>query len=129
MSDIVRPKVMSKIENGIQFLKLDGRITYDAIEEYKQDIKTEIVASEGYIIDLSRVDQIDSTGLGLLVNVAKNFIYNKSKMVILNDDEWINELFKVSKLNTIFQICSSKEEAMAAIAQEDENFWNKVLSY
>lgn len=129
MTNIIKANVESKVENGIQFLKLRGRITYDDIEEYKRDIKSKIVESQGYIIDLSKVEQIDSTGLGLLVNVAKNFIYNKNKMVVLNSDDWINELFKVSKLNTIFPVCTTMEDALKAVTAEDENYWSKVLSY
>lgn len=129
MTNLIKSNVESKVENGIQFLKLSGRITYDDIEEYKRDIKSKIVESQGYVIDLSKVEQIDSTGLGLLVNVAKNFIYNKNKMVVLNSDDWINELFKISKLNTIFPVCTTMEDALKAVTAEDENYWNKVLSY
>jgi len=122
-------RVNSSFTEEIQVLSLKGRITYDFIDGYKIELKGIIEDAGGYIIDLTKVEQIDSTGLGLLVNVAKNFIFNKNKMVILNKDDWINELFNVSKLNQVFNVCSTMEEALKTVTLEDDTYWNKVTSY
>ncbi|MEA1974711.1 MAG: STAS domain-containing protein [Bacillota bacterium] len=124
-SNIVR----SILTDGIQVISLSGRMTYDSIHEYKDSVIDLIVEADGYILDLNKIVQIDSTGLGLLVNIAKYFIKNKNKMVILNTDELIIELFKISKLDEIFEICDSRAEAIKIVKDEDNTYWSRVMSF
>lgn len=116
-------------EDGILRIALYGRMTYDTVQQFKTDIEEAIVDAEGYIIDLSKVEQIDSTGLGLLVNVAKHFIQNKNRMVIVNMDDLIQELFEISKLDSVFQICSTVSEAIRVVKDEDDTYWSRVMSF
>lgn len=124
-----RRNVHTRFEGKTQIIVFRGRVTYDYIEELRKEVKDMIEEAEGYIIDLRNAEQIDSTGLGLLINLAKYFIYNKNKMVILNNNQLFDELFKVSKLNYVFNICETKEEAFLKLAEEDEDYWNKLEAY
>jgi len=124
MKDVM--PVISKVENNIQTLQLNGRMTYDFIDQYEKHIKKGIVNADGYIIDLRAIEQIDSTGLGLLVTLAKYFMNNKGKMVIVNTDALIHELFVVSKLDQIFKISDSIVESIKIIEDKDEVFWTGI---
>ncbi len=125
----IEERVESRFEEKIQIITLNGRLTYDLIGEYKSAIQGIIKDAEGYIINLNGVSQIDSTGMGLLVNTAKYFISNKNKMIIVNEDELIKELFMIAKLDQIFEIKESISEALAAVNVQDEKYWTKVKMY
>ncbi|MDM8534885.1 STAS domain-containing protein [Clostridiaceae bacterium HSG29] len=121
--------VKSKIDEEVQIISINGRLTYDEIANYKEKIKAIIDNAEGYIIDLTKVEQIDSTGLGLIINTAKHFISNQNKMVIVNNNPLTNELFKISKLHMVFNICETINDAMKIVLLEDEEYINGVKSY
>jgi len=129
MNDEAIKRVRTKYQDEIQVIVLSGRLTYDLIEDFKREMKEIIGEAAGYVIDLKDVEQIDSTGLGLLINIAKHFIFNKNKMVILNQDEVINELFEISKLNRIFNICPTMNEAIKVVTEDDEAYWSRLTSY
>lgn len=122
-------KVVAKIENNIQIISLNGRLTYDYIGDYKTEVMDSIQNAKGYIINLGGVDQVDSTGMGLLVNTAKHFITNKHKMVLVITDSLIGELFTIAKLDKVFEICTSIEEAKKILNLEDDEYWSRVAGY
>lgn len=64
---------------------------------------------DGYIIDTVNVDDIDSTGFGVLVNTAKKAYSNKIAIIV--NDEMIKELFEIAKFTMLFPIVASLEEA------------------
>ena len=121
--------IKSKFNDEVQIISINGRLTYDEISNYKEKIMAIVDNAEGYIIDLTNVEQIDSTGLGLIINTAKHFISNQNKMVIVNDNPLTNGLFKISKLNMVFNICGSINEAMKIVLLKDEDYINGVKSY
>lgn len=116
-------------DENIQIISLNGSIVYEHVQDYKKIVKDSIKDAEGYILDLRMVTKMDSTGLGLLVNIAKYFIQNHNKMVILNNDDLINELFKISKLDKLFEICDTKSESIKSIKDNDESYWSRVMQF
>jgi|LGOV01.1.fsa_nt_gb anti-anti-sigma factor len=125
----IEERVESRFNDKIQIITLNGRLTYDLIGEYKSAIQGIIKDAEGYIINLNGVSQIDSTGMGLLVNTAKYFISNKNKMIIVNEDELIKELFMIAKLDQVFEIKETISDALTAVNVPDEEYWMKVKIY
>ncbi len=120
--------VKSSLKGDIQIFSLNGRLTYDYISDLKTEIADSIVEAKGYVLDLSTVQQIDSTGMGMIVNIAK-YITKDSELVIVNSDEFLQELFEVSKLNTIFNIQKSLADALNCFSENSDEYWNKVRSY
>ena len=129
MSDNKNQKVTTNLHGKVQVIVLSGRVTYDYMSEYKSAIKSIIQDAEGYVMDLINVTQIDSTGLGLIVNIAKNVITNKKRMVLYTQDELIFELLSISKLDKVFHITSSLEDAVEAARITDEGYHKKVDQY
>lgn len=68
---------------------------------------------QGLILDLDRVDFIDSTGLGVLVGAAKRMRMNEGLMRIVCSQAHLNELFELTRLNEVFDIYETLEEALA----------------
>lgn len=118
-----------KEEAEYQVIELKGRLTYDYIAEYKVNIIENIKEAKGYIIDLSSIIQVDSTGMGLLVNTAKHFISNQQRMVLIINDKLILELFTIAKLDKVFNICKDMKEAKDVLALADDDYVNRVNEY
>jgi anti-anti-sigma factor len=56
------------------------------------------------VLDLAGVDAIDAAGIGLLVSLQAAGIYLK----LVNPTRQVREVLKVTKLETVFEICESQ---------------------
>jgi len=69
----------------------------------------------GLVLDLDRVDFIDSTGLGVMVGAAKRMRMIESGFRIVASQVHLNELFKLTRLNEVFDLYESLEDALANV--------------
>ena len=70
--------------------------------------------SEGHnkiVLDLSGLKYMNSTGLNIMINVLTKTRNSGGEAVIANVSESVKQLFVVTKLDTIFTITGTKEEA------------------
>ena len=56
------------------------------------------------VLDLTHVDAIDAAGIGALVSLQAAGVYLK----LLNPAQQVREVLKVTKLDSIFEICESE---------------------
>jgi anti-anti-sigma factor len=59
------------------------------------------------VLDLTEVDAIDAAGIGALVSLQAAGIYLK----LLNPPQQVREVLKVTKLDSLFEICESRSIA------------------
>lgn len=74
----------------------------------------EFYANEGFnkiIIDLSEMKFMNSTGLNILINIFTQTRSKGGEVIITNIPEKINKLLVITKLNSIFKIESTVDEA------------------
>lgn len=108
-----------------QIISLTGSLEYGIIETAKAKLQNlSLQTGQGYIIDLQNVDNIDSTGFGMIVNFAKKVTVQGKKMVIIVVDDFIRNLFAISQCDKVFPIVKSEEEARNIINGE----WKGELS-
>jgi len=67
------------------------------------------------VLDLSEVEFIDSSGLGAIVSSLKT-IGNEGDLVICRIRETVMNLFRLTRMNRVFQIFSSEDEAVKALS-------------
>jgi anti-sigma B factor antagonist len=63
-----------------------------------------------FIINLADTTYIDSSGIGLFVNLYKVCKAQKKSMYILNPKENVLKVFQMTNLTNLFNICSSITE-------------------
>jgi anti-sigma B factor antagonist len=68
------------------------------------------------VLNLSEVDFIDSSGLGAIVSSLKK-IGNDGDLVICSVRETVMSLFRLTRMNRVFDILSSEEEAIGALSR------------
>ncbi|OGF67459.1 MAG: hypothetical protein A2Y62_18085 [Candidatus Fischerbacteria bacterium RBG_13_37_8] len=64
------------------------------------------------MIDFSEVNYIDSNGIGELVGYLEKFKELGSQLILLQPQKRIRDLLQITRLNTIFPIFLSEEEAV-----------------
>ncbi len=68
------------------------------------------------LLDFSGVAHMSSSALGVLITLHKRVREKSGKLRLCNIDPGIHEVFVITRLNEIFQICDSREEAMESLA-------------
>jgi anti-sigma B factor antagonist len=63
------------------------------------------------IVDLTDVSFVDSAGLGQLVAALKLAIHNGGDLILVKPNESVQDLLRITKLDTIFRTYDSAEEA------------------
>ena len=56
------------------------------------------------LLDLEKVDYIDSSGLGVLVAINKRTLQNRGKLIIKGINGLVKELFELTRLTKVFEI-------------------------
>lgn len=105
----------TKIEN-VRVIVGMGEFVYQTLSPVKEQFYKIFVKDEPFILDLSNVTQIDSTGFGFILNIVKQ-LKSKKDMIIYLKDEFILELFTITKIDKLVPIVSTLEVAVREINQ------------
>jgi anti-anti-sigma factor len=67
------------------------------------------------ILDLAKLDYLDSSGLGLLLSLAKEYGAVGGRLVLVTNDA-VDSILDLTKLSTIFSTADTLEAAEAMVA-------------
>ncbi len=103
--------------DGIDIVFLKGRIDASSAPGVQEEISTVMEAGrEKMLLDFKKLEYISSAGLRVLIMVAKKLKAIQGNLVLCNLDEKVYEVFDMSGFTAIFDIYSSDEEALKALA-------------
>lgn len=95
---------------------LEKRIDASTAAEFKQKMGEWIDSGNRRIVlNLSEVDFIDSSGLGAIISGFKR-IGNDGRLVICVVKESVMSLFRLTRMNRVFDIYASENEALDALS-------------
>jgi len=109
-----------KKNNGIAVLSMAGRLV-DKVEaiEISVEIEEELVSgTHRFIIELSKLEYMNSTGLNILINLMNKTRNEGGEAIIVGASPRIESLFAVTKLNSVFAMKKDVEEATAYFAEQ-----------
>ncbi len=66
-------------------------------------------------VDLTQVEMMGSQALGVLINLRKETLANKGKLVLFGLNADLLEMLKITRLNALFTIARDKSAAVAAM--------------
>jgi anti-sigma B factor antagonist len=104
-----------KKQDGVTVIDVEGQLIVGNRQELKQKVLEELEAgARKFLIDFSNTGYIDSSGLGVLVSLSKKIREQggELRLASLNDD--LRTLFELTKLDTLFHIASSRDEALTS---------------
>ena len=106
-------KATTRDVNGIEIIKLDGKITIGAGDQQLRDVIANAVAAgkNKILLDLSGVTTIDSSGIGELVGSYTTVTNRGGKLKLLHLPAKLNELLHVTQLITVFEVYEDETEA------------------
>jgi anti-sigma B factor antagonist len=64
------------------------------------------------IVDISNLRYINSSGIGVLITILTKFRNKGGEVYLLRPSESVQKLLVITKLNAIFQIIQTEEEAL-----------------
>ena len=108
--------VEKKHHDNFTVLYVEGLIKLGESAEFFSSALENILKGENtnVIIDFTKIDYIDSTGIGELVGYLGKFSSQNRKLILVNPSERIQKLLKLAKLDSVFKIYASEEEAISA---------------
>lgn len=92
------------------------------IEQIGNDVlkSLEPVNTPHLIVDLSDLDYIGSAMVALVVRIWKLVKAKKARMVVVNKNAMVLEVFKISKLNEVWEIVEFREDALGLLGVSKE---------
>lgn len=102
---------------GFPVVSIKGEIDVYSAPQLK-DALTELIRpdSRAVVVDLTEVGFLDSTGLGALVAARTSATDADIRLPIVSDRDRILKLFRITGLDGVFEIYSSVDAAVAALA-------------
>jgi len=70
------------------------------------------------VIDLSKVTYLNSTAIGVLVSAHTTYSRNKGAVKLCGINKNINNIFVITKLTMVFDVCETREDALKAFTEE-----------
>jgi anti-sigma B factor antagonist len=108
-------------------LRLHGRFATGQDSSYLRG-KTEELKSSGFskvLADFSKVDYIDSTGIGFLISIYTSVLkVNNGRFALANLNRRVREVLELTRLAEVMPIYSSQEAALEAL-QKDQGLTSK----
>ncbi len=103
----------SNVNNGILTIEFSGDLIGEnngpEIIELVNDVISKDIKKS--IVDISDVRYINSSGIGVLITILTKFRNKGGEMVLVNPSEHVKKLLIITKLQAIFTIVNSTEEA------------------
>ena len=84
---------------------LSGEVDVENCGIFKEELRKIIEnAVNDITLDFSALDYINIAGLGILVGVYKRLLEKDFSMKVVNANDYIKKLFKITKLETLFTV-------------------------
>lgn len=99
---------------GVVVVRVEGQLIVGNRHELKQLVQDWLDKGERkFLIDFARTAYIDSSGLGALVSLSKKIREQGGELRLAGLNEDLRSLFELTKLDTLFAIAETSEQALA----------------
>ena len=105
----------SRDGSGVTVVKVEGQMVVGNRQELKDLVGAALNKGERRIlIDFSQTGYIDSSGLGALVSISKRVREAGGELRLSGLNEDLRSLFELTKLDTLFAIAETPQQALAS---------------
>ncbi|CAN5271002.1 anti-sigma F factor antagonist [soil metagenome] len=87
--------------------KNEGQRILDEVIKFSEE------GQNNFILELSELKYMNSTGLNVLINILTKSRKNGGELVICGVSKKVRELLLITKLNSVFSVTETTEEALA----------------
>ena len=86
------------------------------VKGFRTEIESIAAAHDALLLDMSRLSFVDSSGLGALLSCLRMMKNKKGQLLLFGMTKPVRALFELVRMNRIFSIYNSQEEALAELA-------------
>ena len=106
------------VDGAIGTVVVRGELDISTVPELKRAAQESLAGDAGsLVLDLSATTFIDSTGLGAILGLARQ-VRPDGDVAVVNVDPAIAQTFQITGLDMILRICSTRDEALRALASQ-----------
>lgn len=108
--------VEQQIGTNVVLQVLEPRLVADNAQAFK-DVVGRYFANGpiSLVLDLANVEFIDSSGLGAILSLLKR-MPKGSELLVCGLNEAVTNLFMLTRMNRVFTICKTVDEAMTTLS-------------
>ena len=111
-------KIQTK-QTGSDGMRIDlqGDVDFHSSPELRTELsKLADNQIKNIVVDLKKVNYIDSSGLATFVELFQKMKRSGGKLVLFNLSKGVRSVFEIAKLDTIFSLAESEQEALSQIS-------------
>ena len=99
--------------DDVTLVDVEGQLIVGNRQELKQKVLEHLENGDRkFVIDFSNTGYIDSSGLGVLVSLSKKIREQGGELRLSSLNEDLRTLFELTKLDTLFRIADTRDEAL-----------------
>jgi anti-anti-sigma factor len=107
-----------RTERGVLIGAMEGQLVVSNRQQLKMRVLDEIESgARKFCLDLGACGYIDTTGLGVLVSIAKRIRDAGGALVLCGMNDDLKTLFSLTKMESLFVISDTLERALEHLAQ------------
>jgi anti-sigma B factor antagonist len=108
-------------EKDLPIIDLEGEVDVYTAPQLKQQIINILESgAKELVVDLTKVDYLDSTALGVLIGGLKRMREVDGNMVLICPSPRIRRVFEITGLDKIFDIYNTEDDAREVMGKEIE---------
>jgi anti-sigma B factor antagonist len=105
-----------KIGANIVLEVLESRLGADKAAAFKEAVGRHLNGDVlSIVLDLSKVDFIDSSGLGAILSIFKR-LPKGSELILCGATDTVTSMFKLTRLDRVFTMKKTVDEAVSALS-------------
>ena len=98
-------------------LEIQGDLDFHSSPDLRKEL-TKLIDRQApkVLIDLKKVGYIDSSGLATFVELFQKMKQYSGKLALFNLAPSVRSVFEIAKLDTIFKLANSEQEAVSLVS-------------
>jgi len=106
----------SDVDERTRIIDAGGEIHVSTAPEFSERLNAAIAEGKtALVLDFSRVEFIDSTGLSVLLNGLRRLTRRKGALSVVCTNPTVLRLFEITRLDSTFHIVATRDEALAYV--------------
>jgi len=112
IGEMMRLTVTSRILSRAVIVDVSGRLCFleNSLSEHVDELLDE--GHLEFVLNLANVPYVDSFGLGQLITIRTSILGKGGRLVILRPSDHLQQLLRLSKLTTVFDISDEETQAV-----------------
>lgn len=102
-----------RTEKKYLIISLEGELDVENSSSIKDNIRNRISSEyPNLVIDLTKVNYVDSSGLGTLIALQKDARFNGGALSIVGASDQIRRVMNITNIDKLFELYDTLEEAL-----------------